>query len=1138
MKFIADFHVHSKFSRATAKNLDFENLYIAAQLKGINVVGTGDFTHPGWFSEIKEKLVPAEPGLFKLKDTIAKECDKKVHRSCRGNVRFILVSEISNIYKKNDKTRKNHNLIFLPDLEKAAHFNAKLDSIGNINSDGRPILGLDAKNLLEITLETTDQGFLIPAHIWTPWFSLLGSKSGFNSVKECFEDLTPYIFAVETGLSSDPAMNWRISDLDGYTLISNSDAHSPMKLGREANLFDTKLNYQSIKKAMETGHPDRFLGTIEFYPEEGKYHLDGHRNCGKRLHPKESVLCNNICSVCGKKVTLGVLYRVEELADRKEGEKPEKTHPYKSIVPLADIISEIVKTGPSSKKVSTYYHKALEKLGPEFDILNNVTIDEINHSGMPLLGEAIRRVRNKEMDIFPGFDGEFGKIKLFKENEQEELLGQKSLFMTERHPEKKTSVKNQPVNKKTFKKAKPEKKTSDRKRIETTHLNALQKKAVEHNSTPLLIIAGPGTGKTLTITHKIAYIINNKNVSPQNIIAVTFTKKAALEMKERLRRLLKGQKELPQKELPMVATFHSLCFSILKNLKNKAKYSIIDELDRKYMVSEAIKIIEDKRGPVSIPSKSFLEMIVSSKQKILEPSDNLEVIASKHNCPHDLLKAIYGAYQGLLSMQGLYDYEDLIFKVVKLLETGKNIRKKYQEFYKYIFIDEYQDLNHGQYRIVKALASEDQNLFVIGDPDQSIYGFRGSEVEYFKKFIEDYSNAEVIHLKKNYRSTETILEASYQIINDQHVNFSGSRIYSEIEGDKQISIFEVDSERSEAVVIGKKIEEMIGGTGFHYYDFGKAEKADSKQENLSFSDFAVLTRTHSQSRVFADVFKKAGIPFQAVSREDMLYRKGLPELLSFLKIIEHVGSYADFERIILFSGIGIGKKTFALLKKWCFQNHLALNESLLKIRRFPVKGMSRIQQLKLDEFLKTLSSLEDRCRNKPSGEKLQVIRSSISKINTAIQKDEQTEEAFRNFVAISDKHRKTTEFLEENSLWSDTDMYNHNAEKVSLMTMHASKGLEFTVVFIAGCEKGFVPYEREDSKKTDFEEERRLFFVAMTRAKKNLFLTHAKNRRVFGKRLKRETSPFIKDIDAILKTDETLLQKKYSKTKQIQLELF
>ena len=319
MKFIADLHVHSKFSRATAKNLDLENLYIAAQLKGITVVGTGDFTYPQWFSEICEKLEPAEEGLFKLKDEIAKVCDAQVPDVCRSLVRFILSTEISNIYKKNDKTRKNHNLVLVPDLAVAEKFSAKLDRIGNIKSDGRPILGLDARNLLEILLETSDRAFLIPAHIWTPWFSILGSKSGFNSIQECFEDLTPHIFAAETGLSSDPPMNWRVSDLDRLTLVSNSDAHSPLNLGREANLLNTRLSYSGIKSALKSGDSDVFLSTFEFYPQEGKYHLDGHRNCNIRLNPRETMDCDGKCPVCGKALTLGVLYRVEELADRARG---------------------------------------------------------------------------------------------------------------------------------------------------------------------------------------------------------------------------------------------------------------------------------------------------------------------------------------------------------------------------------------------------------------------------------------------------------------------------------------------------------------------------------------------------------------------------------------------------------------------------------------------------------------------------------------------------------------------------------------------------------------------------------------------------------------------------------------------------
>ncbi len=429
MKFIADLHIHSKFSIATAKNLDLENLYIAAQLKGITVIGTGDFTHPGWFAEIKEKLVEAEPGLFKLKDKIAKICDKEVPALCRSKVRFILSCEISNIYKKNGKVRKNHNLIFIPDLEKAESLNKKLDKIGNIKSDGRPILGLDAKNLLEIMLDTSNRAFFIPAHIWTPWFSIMGSKSGFDSIEECFEDLTPHIFAVETGLSSDPPMNWKVSALDGLTLISNSDAHSPMKLGREANLFNTDLSYFNIRSAIKEGDKKRFLGTFEFFPQEGKYHLDGHRKCNIRFTPKETIKNKGICPVCGKPLTLGVLYRVEELADQPENISPEQKNPFYSIIPLTGILSELLKVGEGSKRVKHKYNDLLKKLGPELKILHEINYESLERSTIPLLSEAIKRVRTKQITLLPGYDGEFGKVKIFSQEEREKLSRQQSLFI-------------------------------------------------------------------------------------------------------------------------------------------------------------------------------------------------------------------------------------------------------------------------------------------------------------------------------------------------------------------------------------------------------------------------------------------------------------------------------------------------------------------------------------------------------------------------------------------------------------------------------------------------------------------------------------------------------------------------------------
>ena len=413
MKFVADLHVHSRYSRATAKNLDLENIYIAAQLMGLGVVSTGDFTHPGWFYELRDKLMPAEEGLFCLRPEISVACDQKVFPSCRRKVRFILGTEVSNIYKKNGLTRKNHNLVFVPDFETAERFSRKLEAIGNTRSDGRPILGLDARNLLEIVLEISDSGFLIPAHIWTPWFSLLGSKSGFDTVGSCFGDLTDEIFAVETGLSSDPAMNWRVSELDGFSLVSNSDAHSPSKLGREANFFDTELSYGGIYNALKSGNSRQFLGTLEFFPERGKYHLDGHRNCNICFSPKKSVHHRGICPVCGKNLTLGVLYRVEELADRPAGYCPERPRYFTYLMSLREILAELFSVGPAAKRVQQAWERLLQKYGCELDILLHHSLETLQSTGVPLLAEAVARVRKKEIDIRPGFDGEYGHLKIF-----------------------------------------------------------------------------------------------------------------------------------------------------------------------------------------------------------------------------------------------------------------------------------------------------------------------------------------------------------------------------------------------------------------------------------------------------------------------------------------------------------------------------------------------------------------------------------------------------------------------------------------------------------------------------------------------------------------------------------------------------
>ena len=410
MKMIADLHIHSRFSMATSKEGTPENLDFWARKKGISLIGTGDFTHPVWREELKERLVSEGNGLYRLRDEYVKEESRKFPGE---GTRFVVSGEISSIYKKNGKTRKVHNVILLPGLEAADAMAQRLEKIGNIHSDGRPILGLDSHDLLEMMLDVCPEGILIPAHIWTPHFSVLGAKSGFDSVEECFEELAPYIHALETGLSSDPAMNWRISKLDRYQLVSNSDAHSPSKLGREANLLDIDCSYEGLYRAIQTG--EGLEGTVEFFPEEGKYHFDGHRKCGVSLSPVEAERLGGICPVCGKKLTMGVDHRVEQLADRAEGFVKKDGKKYESLVPLPEVISTCMGYSAASKKVQGCFEQMIQTLGTEFDILRNVPSEDKSCAG-ERIAEGIENVRTGNVKRIPGYDGEYGKIELFDEN--------------------------------------------------------------------------------------------------------------------------------------------------------------------------------------------------------------------------------------------------------------------------------------------------------------------------------------------------------------------------------------------------------------------------------------------------------------------------------------------------------------------------------------------------------------------------------------------------------------------------------------------------------------------------------------------------------------------------------------------------
>ena len=531
MLFYADLHIHSKYSRATSKDCNLEQLALWAHKKGLTLISTGDFTHPAWFKEIQEKLIPLDNGVFKLKPEIEKQLFPQ-----GTNVRFLLSVEISTIYKKWDKTRKVHHVVFAPDIAAAQNFRNKLGAIGNIVSDGRPILGLDSRDLLEVALESGDGSYIIPAHIWTPWFSALGSKSGFDSIEDCYGDLSEHIFAVETGLSSDPEMNWKVSKLDKYRLVSNSDAHSPSKLAREATVFDTNPDYFSVMKALKTG--DGYVGTVEFFPEEGKYHEDGHRKCEVCLTPDETKKYKGICPVCGKPLTIGVLNRVMELADRdlKSDFKPETAGRVFSLVPLAEIIAEIMQVGAQSKSVTTEYERLIQKFGPELFILQDAPVEKIEKDS-PMLATALSRLREGKVIKHAGYDGEYGVIKLFEPDEvvKKNFANLKLDINIPKSAPQKTAkkpvaaAKEYEINKNTPKQP---------KEIKPSSLDEYQRAAVESKSKQILITAGPGSGKTTVLTHRIAHIINNNIFEPQNILAITFTRKAAQEMRERLNILI------------------------------------------------------------------------------------------------------------------------------------------------------------------------------------------------------------------------------------------------------------------------------------------------------------------------------------------------------------------------------------------------------------------------------------------------------------------------------------------------------------------------------------------------------------------------------------------------------------------------
>lgn len=1020
MRFAADLHVHSRYSRATSGEADLAGYHRWARVKGIQLVGTGDFTHPRWLAELASGLVESD-GLFALKDPPA---DSPLEGATPADVpiRFMLTAEISSIYKKRGQTRKVHSLIGVPTLEDARRLSVKLAAIGNIASDGRPILGLDPKDLLDMVLETAADGFLIPAHIWTPWFSLFGSRSGFDAIEDCFEELTPRIFALETGLSSDPAMNRRWSALDRFRLVSNSDAHSPSKLGREATLFDAELSYHGVLEALRTGAG--FGGTLEFYPEEGKYHFDGHRKCGVSMDPAETVRAAGRCPVCGTPLTIGVLARVLELADRPSPVQPRPNEGFRSIIPLPELLAELVGTGAGSRGVEALYARVIAAFGSEYAFLLDAPIEGIEKTFGPLLAEAVRRMRDGRVEPTPGFDGQFGVIRVFAEGELDRLRGQDELFA------------NKPRGRKKAARSELAESVGPRRRVsprgdspaESRHaeLDTDQRAVLDSLTGANVVFAGPGTGKTRTLTRWIARLIETGTARPEEVLALTFTNRAADEMRERLA------------DLPAVSvgTFHSFCLAALRE-RDPSLASVFNRENRETLLR------------ILMPGKAVHAK--SLAQKIEKRYEGMEAEAGE-------IDEVIQQYEEELRRIGAADISALVALLVEELRRDPALLASLRGKHRFIAVDELQDINVPQYELLSLLAPAARAILCIGDPDQAIYGFRGSKRELFFRF-RDETAARTFALARSYRSSGIIVQAASALMASERS--PGVPAIAAVRGlGSKIECFAARDPGEEGAFIADRIRDLVGGVDSVSVD-GARSRGHGGESGFSFSDVAVLFRTRAVRDALLPSLSQAGLPLTSRDSSPLAAEKPFSYLVAALRLIanpaDRVSSAALAE-----SGSGLDELV-------CHR------EDLFELAA--TAGTVALIDRLLDGYVA---------------------------FDTSVPAVALGAEALRE--AARERGTDLAGFLARVSLCALESEGARRVERVTLLTFHAAKGLEFPVVFIAGAEEGITPLP------DDLAEERRLFYVAMTRAADRLFVSYCGRRRVHGVETVMAASRFLAEI--------------------------
>jgi len=1131
VRFTADLHIHSKYSRACSRDCDLEHLSWWARRKGIALVGTGDFTHPAWSEHLRENLVEAEPGLYRLRDEVEAGVLRRLPPTLAARpVRFLLTVEISTIYKRDDRTRKVHHVVHVPSLAVAQELTLGLGRIGNLGADGRPILGLDSRDLLEIVLESGEGAFLVPAHIWTPWFAALGSKSGFDSIADCYADLADHVFAVETGLSSDPEMNWRVSSLDAYRLVSNSDAHSPPMLGREATVFDTDLDYGAILHALRTGNG--LEETIEFFPEEGKYHADGHRACEINWDPEQTRANGGVCTVCGKPVTVGVLNRIEQLADRPSGFRPGTAAGFRSLIPLPEVVGEIVGTGPRSKRVLARVDEITAALGPEMEILSRVPTDLIASCPTPIasrLAEAVDRLRRGQVIRQAGYDGEYGVIRLFETGELSRLATAAAPTLFDDVPGSRVPVPSRAggtaarraracdapgsapragagtgastgVRTGTSTGEGPREgedrypgrtdrdgpdpgrdRGEERRRTggpgdgPLTGLDPDQRAAAEFAGGPLLIVAGPGTGKTRTLTHRTAHQITACDVPPEQCLAITFTRRAAGELAERLSGLL-GERA----DGLTVATFHSLGLRILREQHERAglspNFSIVDPIRQFELATAATGsstgarrlLAERSRGPA--PSADAHGTVTGT-----DPGTGPDAGTGAPRAPDDGTDgAATERYLKELRERDLVDLDDLVRLPVALLQADPDLVDGYRQRYRWISVDEYQDVDEHQYALLRLLAPPDGNLTAIGDPDQAIYSFRGADVGFFLRFGQDFPSARTVHLTRNYRTSAPILRGALRVIAPGTL-VPGRRL-EPFAGTPpvRVGLHTAADARAEASFVARSIEQVLGGASFHSLDSGRV--ATDGTDGLGFDDIAVLYRTDRQAAALMDALTTAGLPFQKRGHDRLLDRPAVGAVLDELQyavagerdqdVLHRVRRAADTVRTRL--------------------------EDAVRTRREPAAGTGG------SDASRTAGPGEGGDRD-DGGMTAAAVHTAVDLLAPLARSCGKDLERFRT----------------ELSLGVEVDTWDPRAERISLLTLHASKGLEFDVVYVVGCEDGLLPLRlpgrRPEAREVD--EERRLLFVGMTRARRHLVLTHAVERSVHGTVGRPSPSPFLGSLD-------------------------